>query len=201
MSEFAGRIVNIGVNKTGTGSLHLALQELGIPSAHYRVPEGNIKEIIADNHSAGRPLLTGLDHYRAFSDWNTPQTNHLFTLFDQQYPGTKFIMTTRSLQSWLDSREAHVLWTRAKGHKDGWLEVDRDAWTAEYEQHHHAVREYFADRPGDLLELDIERGDGWAQLCPFLGYEVRTTPFPHKNKSPRASRRLARRVLSTIGLR
>jgi len=41
---------------------------------------------------------------------------------------------------------------------------------------------YFADRPEDLLIMDICGGDGWDVLCPFLGLPVPTTPFPFSNQ-------------------
>ena len=164
---FEGRIFCIGVNKTGTGSLHLAFGQLGIPSAHYVCREGNVKDIIASNGSADRPLLAGLEHYRAISDWNTPETNQWFRTLDEQYPGSRFIMTTRSLDSWLRSREAHVASNQVKHrYKGDWKSVDRDSWADEYERHHAEVRAYFAERPGDLLEMDISRGDGWGAAMP-----------------------------------
>lgn len=197
VSSFEGRVFNIGLNKTGTGSLHLALQVLGIPSAHYVVPEGNVKDIIKANAQGGRPLLAGLEQYRAISDWNFPDTNDLFRDFDEQYPGSKFIMTTRSLESWLRSRESHVSSNQVKPqYKRDWKTVDVEAWTAEYHHHHQAVREYFANRPGDLLEMDISQGDGWEKLCPFLGVEVPSVPFPHKNKAPNLVQRTKEKAVA-----
>jgi hypothetical protein len=48
-----------------------------------------------------------------------------------------------------------------------------------YETHERNVREYFADRPKDLLILDVVRGDGWDKLCQFLGRDLPKVPFPH----------------------
>jgi hypothetical protein len=42
------------------------------------------------------------------------------------------------------------------------------------------VREHFADRPGDLLVLDITAGEGWDRLCPFLGLPEPGVPFPRR---------------------
>lgn len=196
----AGRpphIFCIGLNKTGTGSLHLAFGVLGISSAHYFVPEGNTKDIIAANSDAGRPLMTGLEHYRAVSDWNRPETNALFVTMDEQYPGSKFILTTRDLDGWLRSRDSHVLANREKpDYQGGWLTIDHDAWIEEYNTHHRQVRAYFADRPEDLLELDISRGGAWDVLCPFLGVPIPDAPFPHKNKAPRLAQRLKRKTVA-----
>jgi hypothetical protein len=51
-----------------------------------------------------------------------------------------------------------------------------------YDEHVARVRRYFADRPGDLLELDICAGEKWERLAPFLGLPIPDGPFPHKGK-------------------
>jgi hypothetical protein len=33
-----------------------------------------------------------------------------------------------------------------------------------------------------LLVMDISSGDGWSQLCPFLGVPIPAVPFPHEHK-------------------
>jgi len=48
-----------------------------------------------------------------------------------------------------------------------------------YESHERNVREYFLDRPKDLLIMDIVGGDGWDKLCEFLGRDLPKAPFPH----------------------
>ena len=68
---------------------------------------------------------------------------------------------------------------------------------------------YFADRPGDLLEIDISRGGGWEPLCAFLGEPVPDVAFPRSNSAEgrkslghRIRRRLKRlRARLTAGLR
>src|SRR5438105_4549999 len=54
----------------------------------------------------GLPLLHYVPGYDAYSDI-TPITMN-FELADRQYPGSKFIMTLRELEPWLDSRTRHV---------------------------------------------------------------------------------------------
>jgi hypothetical protein len=45
------------------------------------------------------------------------------------------------------------------------------------------VTEYFKDRPGDLLVMDITRDGQWNKLCPFLNLRRPFRRFPHKNKA------------------
>ena len=59
---------------------------------------------------------------------------------------------------------------------------DAEKFSAAYHRHHADVRRYFADRPDDLLEMNIIEGDGWEKLCPFLGLPTPAVPFPHLNR-------------------
>ncbi|HEX5915058.1 MAG TPA: sulfotransferase, partial [Rubrobacter sp.] len=70
---------------------------------------------------------------------------------------------------------------KAAGMYDGaWLDVDEEGWIVGYRRHEERVRAHFADRPGDLLVMNITGGDGWEPLCAFLGHPVPDTAFPHK---------------------
>jgi hypothetical protein len=130
-------------------------------------------------------MLTYLDpSFEAFTD--IFGVTYFFFLADAQYPGSRFILTVRDLDDWLDSRRRHVQKNQemdAAGDYDGgFLDVDVDAWAKEYVEHEAIVRAYFAERPDDLLVLDITGGDGWEPLCEFLGHPVPDAPFPWKNQ-------------------
>ena len=68
-------------------------------------------------------------------------------------------------------------------------EFDEARFVRAYQRHVENVKRYFADRPGDLLVLEIANGDGYEKLAPFLGVPVPEQPFPHKGK--RLSERMA----------
>jgi hypothetical protein len=34
-----------------------------------------------------------------------------------------------------------------------------------------------------LLVFDLPRGDGWEELCAFLGHPIPDEPFPHANRA------------------
>jgi hypothetical protein len=176
------RVFGIGLNKTGTSSLHAALEVLGYTGLHNAGPKRGalIRRAIEEQ----KPLLHYLDpEYEAFSD--TPVTMY-FWLADVQYPGSKFILTVRDLEEWLDSRRRHVEKNQqraAEGAYHGkFLKVNLALWEREYRVHDGAVRSYFAGRPDDLLVLDVTAGNGWKPLCDFLGVPVPRTPFPWKNR-------------------
>ena len=180
----------IGLSKTGTRSLHDALQALGLRSVHWGGPDlraavqrgPEINAAVERALAEGRPLLDDLEDADAYSD--ILALSRRFDVLDRQYPGSRFILTVRDLDEWLDSRQRHVeanVAMRARGEYDGtFLEVDREGWRAEALAHERRVRDHFAERPGDLLVLDIAAGHGWAELCPFLGVEVPHQPFPRR---------------------
>jgi Sulfotransferase domain len=181
------RIFCIGLNKTGTISLHVALQALGFRSLHWG---GQASRLAVERAiREGSPLLTHLDgDYDAFSDIQRLSVS--FDVLDRQYPGSRFIMTTRPVDSWLDSRRRHVernVANQATGDYTGtFLTVDIEAWRALFLEHDARVRAYFADRPEDMLVLDLPAGDGYQQLCPFLGVPEPATPFPWRHRDTSA---------------
>jgi len=184
------KIFCIGLNKTGTTSLHIAFQKLGFKSVHWKDKQGNnIKDIILDNYEKGNKLLDGLDQYDAYSDWNLPTTNFLFKKLDEQYPDSLFIFTTRNREDWILSREKHVKrtpnWKELQKLKpdNPWWNMDKKAWQQEYDDLHNSVYEYFKDRPNDLLIFDLTKGDEWSKLCSFLTCNVPDIPFPDVKKA------------------
>lgn len=182
------KIFCIGLNKTGTSSLHAAFEILGLKSVHFRDDEKrNIKDIIENNYFNEINIIEGLTHYNAFSDWDRyPTTIPIFKEFDKQYPNSKFILNIRDLEPWLKSRVKHVernqqVMRENPSRNLTWLTIDIEGWTKEYNLHYNAAFEYFKDRPNDILTFDVTKGDGWDKLCPFLDLEKPNIPFPKKN--------------------
>ena len=177
--RFRGRIFAIGLSGTGTRSLHRALVMLGVKAAQY--PE----------------YPDEFDRYQAFLD--IPVACRFKTL-DVLYPGSKFILTVRDLESWLanrsrkPARSAHLrYWIRENRHLTyGRQSYDRDAYIEAYRKHHAEIEAYFLSRPGDLLKMNIVGGDGWDLLCPFIDAELRKrVDFPNIGNphSPKATER------------
>ena len=167
------KIFGIGLSKTGTKSLHAALLTLGYSAIHY---------------VASRQWLRGdfrrdiLSEFDAATDSPVPA---YFEELDRRYPGSKFIYTTRpDLDDWLDScqrqfarmNDGTVNGIRLAQY--GVSEFSRDRFANVYHRHDARVREYFRDRPGDLLEFDLFSGEGWEKLATFLGQPVPSGRFP-----------------------
>ncbi len=167
-------------------SLEKALTILG-----YRVtgPNGFNDPEIAEN---ARKMVNELvPQYDAFQDNPWPL---FYKEMDEQYPGSKFILTLRPTDEWLASA-VHFFgaestpmreWIYGAGSPLG----NESTYTKRFETHNKTVLQYFKERPDDLLILRITAGDGWEKLCPFLDKEIPEVPFPHINKATNVSRRI-----------
>jgi len=178
------KVFCIGWHKTGTTSIEDALNILG-----YRVGgwdrdratkltfcwhEGHIEEII----KAAR-------EFDAHKDWPWPL---VFREMAQAYPTAKFILTTRrDNATWLRSFGAHV--ERNQGWVGRYLiygtyeTSDSDYLMRRYAEHNVQVREFFKNSPDRLLDISLENGAGWREICCFLNAPIPKHPFPHANKS------------------
>jgi len=172
------KIFGIGFHKTGTSSLANALQHLG-----YSVtgPDLQLLDVIKRGDRAS--VFAYAEKFEAFQDNPWPL---LYKELDNAFPNSKFILTTRANSKWLDSVLSHFgssptamrKWIYGKAYPLG----NENVYLEKYEKHNSEVRAYFKDRSEDLLELNIESGEGWKELCTFLDHEIPDLPFPHKNK-------------------
>lgn len=181
MTPVRPRIFCIGLNKTGTISLHDALEAMGFRSLHWGGPE--VRKAIEARADAGEPLLADVDDHDAYSD--ILALSERFDVLDAQYPGSRFILTTRPVDDWVESRRAHVLRNQERAQRGEYtgdfLDIDEPAWRDEFAHHHERVAAYFAGRD-DLLTMCITEGDGYELLCPFLSLPVPDQPFPHRHR-------------------
>jgi hypothetical protein len=188
------KVFCIGLNKTGTSSLNAALTNLGLRCLHY----GGLQTAPAVNRALeeGRPLLSYVgEDFEAYSDISPLTAN--FEIADHDYPGSRFILTTRRVEDWLASRRLHVegnVISRERGRYDGkWLEVDVEGWARLWRRHHERALSYFVDRPGDLLTIDICSGLArYEPLCAFLGLPIVEGRLPWENKTARGHQVLSR---------
>lgn len=181
----APKVFGIGLSKTATTSLSEALTLLGLRSAHYQNP---LSFEVLDAEQA-----------LYFDACNDTPISHCFEALYHSFPQAKFIYTTRPLEGWLPSLRKHH---RHHFGSSDWGELRTltarlplpvaaveaalyfnhpDALSA-WHAHDQRVRRFFADKPsGRFLELDVFAGQGWPELCAFLGVPVPAAPFPHEN--------------------
>ncbi|MEL6942638.1 MAG: sulfotransferase family protein, partial [Bacteroidota bacterium] len=176
------KIFGIGLSKTGTTSLARALRILGystkdFPSLRY-IPGA---AFYIKPHQ--------LEAYQAFTDVSIIP---FYKKLDQQFPNSKFIYTIRDRESWLTSCEKYPRFQRPiynlplkviKLRKSlyGTVKFNEQKFNAAYERHHQDVLDYFAERPNDLLILNICGGEQWEPLCSFLDVALPSEIFPFAN--------------------
>ena len=195
------KVVGVGLGRTGTNSLKLALEELlGGPCYH-------MFELIA--HPQQVPLWE-LAVRGEEVDWNALFEGYAATV---DWPGCAFwrdlitanpnapvLLSTRdSPQTWWASMEQTIIpalqGPMLSDHPDlmrGQKMVrdlfrtrftpdfaNRDAAIAEYERHRDDVRR---EVPAERL-VEWQPRDGWEPICSCLGLPVPETPFPHENSS------------------
>ena len=173
------KVFGIGWHKTGTKSLNRALMRLG-----YRPSPWNIDLVMRWHEGHIAQILHQAAQADAFDDFPWPL---VFRELDRAFPDARFILTTRRDDAtWLASAQKHMARRRWVGHYliygsyDAF--ADPEPFVRRYREHNAAVREYFADRPGKLLDICFERGEHWKPLCAFLGAAGEPNePFPHQN--------------------
>ncbi|MCV2881866.1 hypothetical protein OE856_07490 [Actibacterium sp. XHP0104] len=148
------------MNKTATSSIDTLFASLGVP----RTLHGE----------QWRPAARSdiIRSWRAFTD-GPPED---FKGLDQTYPRSKFVLNTRDLSEWLDSRFQHVTGRQEEGLLDPnnhyWRPTAEavELWVRHRDRHHLEVMEYFKDRPNDLLIVNfISDPQAAAKIAAFLG--------------------------------
>ena len=186
------KIFCIGLSRSGTTSLHNTLVQLGLNSKHFHF------ELYTENN------FNAIEDADAFSDSPIPK---IYKKLDRKFPNSKFILTIRNKEHWLDSmkwmfEEGKVLWWWGyhihKYHREfyGSKTFDKNLMSMKYDQYHTDVLAYFKDRPDDLLILHVDKGTDTTQVCSFLGLDEATFSFPKSN--PRKVAPYKRKVMYRV---
>lgn len=177
--ERTSKIFGIGLSRTGTTSLTEALTILGYRARHFPQSHLTFWGSVEINQIE-------LKKFDAFTD--TPVALN-FQKLDQMFPGSKFILTLREITAWLEScrryqwNQTGRLERKLRLALYGCTEFNPELFRNAYQRHTQTVLQYFRNRAGDLLIIDITKGDGWGQLCPFLGTAKPAVAFPCKNQN------------------
>lgn len=201
------KVFCIGRNKTGTTSLRALFKKLG-----YVVGDQHEAVVLAHyNYFDGR--FDWLDTYCSTAEFfqdapfSWPGT---YAEVDRRFPGSRFILSVRDDEhQWYESltryqtqfvgtsslptaeqlkthpfRAVGLLYdtVRVHGTTDD-APYDEDTMKAHYLAHNAAVRQYFAGRPDDLIEINLARPEDYARLMHFLGRDDTAGGFPRLNRS------------------
>ena len=209
-TTFEPKVIVVGAHKTGTTSLATAMSSLGYRVAGFIIPGLDPESLRGLAPATARASVVDaassmLQEFDCAED--TPWWE-IYPELDERFPGSRFILTIRDADRWLESVVQHFGNENVALHEwiygEGVAAQHADRYRAHYLRHNEAVRAYFADRPDDLLVLDLQTGDGWPELCQFLGEPVPPYEFPHANA--RADRgnsvsRITRRIGRVIEMK
>lgn len=202
------KIIGAGLGRTGTTSLHLALERLGYKSIHF--DQERLNDVL--DGSTAQPDFRRYDDVDAVTD---VPTAYFYRELFAAYPDARVILTVRDINRWWKSTDMVFNYTHPvsaetplryqiadKFRLEKWIGMEsandvfrRNLRTCIYGGPR--AREYLYKRvyrrhnasvaahiPSErLLIMDVESGDGWDKLCPFLGVAAPNTPFPHSNKT------------------
>ena len=193
-------VLGLGMGRTGTASLKLALEQLGFGPCHHMLELFSRAGDAARWQARARGEPVGWDEllggFRSTVDW--PSVWFWRDLV-RDFPDAKVILTVRDPNLWYDSIANTIFGAleqalpehdlAARGQrimaKDIIVERhfdnrphDRDHVLARYAEHNAEVQRTVP--AARLLTYDVAQG--WDPLCAFLGVAVPDTPFPTVNR-------------------
>jgi hypothetical protein len=202
-------VIGAGFGRTGTLSLKLALERLGLgPCMHMtsllELPERAelFRRAAEGDTGCLREALAG---HRSTVDW--PGT-YFWRELTAAHPRARVILTVRDPAAWYESAERTIFQAADQARQGAAVQArpvvdmidavvwqgtfggrfaDREDAIQVFEEHNAAVRrEVPAPR---LLEFQVKQG--WEPLCAFLGVPVPDEPFPRTNDSTEFRNRVA----------
>lgn len=174
------KVFGIGLNKTGTTTLGDAGEMLGLSRLGWQ--KGVSHELLQacfDNEIDR--LIEEASKWDLLEDFPWPL---VYREMADTFPDALFVLTRRrSVEAWLTSQRQHTqasygMHKRIYGAHS--VEEAPEKYREVYDRHLTSVRAFF-EGTGRLLEVCWEEGDGWGELCGFLGEPVPDAPFPHSN--------------------
>jgi Sulfotransferase domain len=202
-----GKIFVIGMNKTGTTSLKIALQQANVLCGPQRQ-----HEVLFPDWAQRRfdRIIDLCRYYEAFQDipFSLPFT---YQALDQAFPDARFILSVRdSPEQWYDSLVRFHVKALFGGRPPSWdlieaqdyaypgafAECSRLFWRWQdfglyekeraidlYRRHNDNILEYFYGRDDKLLVLSLSEPDSYARFARFLGLSFGAGRFGRFNAS------------------
>lgn len=204
----------IGFNKSGTSALDAFFRANKVLALHHAINYRTLASIMFENYKSKKPLLTGIERFTVFSDIEDIYhvkgplyAQQFYRELERQYPNSKFILNTRDKDAWLRSRQAHidpstnmryvdVLCTRYKCTEEELIA----RWSAEWDQYHIEVLNYFKDKPNKLHVFDLDDPNAIKKLCESLPeFNLDPSKFTVVNKTqphPNATKEISTQTFS-----
>lgn len=183
------KVFAVGLPRCGTTSMHDLFVTLGLKSQH-------LNKAMVRDIGGGVFNFAPMRRFDAFSDSPFP---YLWKDLFYRFPKARFILNTRSEDSWLKSVE---LLAKANEKLGGWRDTennqrprnyiamlfgssdfDEATWRLAFRRHHLDIRTFFKNQEaGKFLEVNIEEDDqvNAVKVATFL-----SLPLPEGVKMPR----------------
>jgi len=182
------KIFGVGLNKTGTSSLKLALEILGFSPAVSQAAiarAGLVHSVLVDDDY--ERALAWAEDYRVFEDrpWNV---GDMYRRLDERFSDARFVLTVRDEESWWRSLERWLTvvkpWALPRYLAHLRIpDLSHEAAIESFRRYNAEVVAYFRIRdPQRLLVMDFAEGDGWDEMCAFLACPRPDISFPHTNR-------------------
>jgi hypothetical protein len=193
-------VIGAGFGRTGTLSLKLALEQLGLGPCYHMVEVFKNPQAIdwwieaADGRPDWERIFEG---YRACVDWPAAT---FYASLAEAYPAAKVVLTVRDPEAWFRSTQATIfpletppdtpapfdqMFRKVIGRLFDQRLRDHDHVIDVFARHNAEVRRRIA--PDRLLVYDLAQG--WEPLCRFLDVPVPDLPMPKANTSEEFRRR------------
>lgn len=201
------RVVLVGFNKCATRSFARLFEGAGHPSLHHkwRRPlrrSRTVARMMRENLAAGRRVFHGIEHFTFYSDlvYVTDSVafegNSVYREILRDYPDTILILNLRDREDWIRSRMKHGhgefadRYGKALGLRS--FEEVQEHWRKMWDEQVAGVREFMADRPGQLIEFNIDQNRIEDLIARLPQYRLRAEDWGMTGQS--RGRRLSPRV-------
>lgn len=168
------KIFGIGLPKTGTWSLCLSMNFLGLNTLHYIEP--NTLEFYIN-------LIETKDFV------NDCPINYIFDILPNKFPNSKFICTTRAFDSWISSSKFFFKKEKIKEFQKEHLEkifnatyFDETRFKKAYNLHMEKVIDFSKNNQVLILPLEKKSDEKWNLICNFLKFKIPNKQYPWINR-------------------
>jgi Sulfotransferase domain len=196
-------VIGAGFGRTGTFSLKLALETLGLGPCHHMADVLSNPHQLAKwretAHGGARDWDNLLSGYISSIDWPSA---YYWRELAEYYPKAKVLLTVRGPESWYTSFASTLLETIGPDNDPesfgvriirnkifGGMPDNRDHAIATYQKNTSDVQAAFSSE----RLLTYQLGDGWEPLCKFLGRPIPEVPFPRSNSTEEFRARILRK--------
>jgi len=205
------KVIGAGYGRTGTNSLKIALEELGLEKCYHMIEvmknPSHMRQWTKIIESGQADWESLFDGYQAAVDW---PTSAFYKELIAAYPDAKVILTVRDPERWYESVLSTIYQVNNKFGRALQLipiagrffnGIDTLVWDGifhgRFEDKTYAIQtfnqhieEVKRAVPSERL-LIFEAKQGWEPLCRFLNVPVPAKkPYPHVNDSARVKRML-----------